>query len=46
MGYDGLFFGRLDYQDKDTRLKNKTMEMVWMASENLGMTIVYQIFRA
>ncbi len=32
-----LFFGRLDYQDKDKRLKDKTMELVWMGSENLGM---------
>ena len=35
-GFDGLFFGRLDYQDKDARLKNKTMEMMWMGSDNLG----------
>lgn len=35
-GFDGLFFGRLDYQDKDKRLKDKTMEMMWLASESLG----------
>jgi lysosomal alpha-mannosidase len=29
MGFDGLFFGRLDYADKDQRLKTKTMEMMW-----------------
>jgi lysosomal alpha-mannosidase len=29
MGFDGLFFGRLDYADKDNRLKKKTMEMMW-----------------
>ena len=29
MGFDGLFFGRLDYADKAKRLKEKTMEMVW-----------------
>ncbi|KAM9494751.1 LOW QUALITY PROTEIN: lysosomal alpha-mannosidase [Clarias gariepinus] len=35
MGYDGLFFGRLDYQDKTRRMKMKEMEMVWRASESL-----------
>ena len=29
MGFDGLFFGRLDYADKAKRLKEKSMEMVW-----------------
>ncbi|XP_037957691.1 lysosomal alpha-mannosidase isoform X2 [Teleopsis dalmanni] len=36
MGFDGLFFGRLDYQDKDERLMNKKGEMIWRASANLG----------
>nr|CAD7587760.1 unnamed protein product [Timema genevievae] len=36
MGFDGLFFSRLDYQDKETRLNTSTMEMVWEASESLG----------
>uniref|UniRef100_A0A1A9W6T1 Alpha-mannosidase n=1 Tax=Glossina brevipalpis TaxID=37001 RepID=A0A1A9W6T1_9MUSC len=36
MGFDGLFFGRLDYQDRDERLKTKTAEMIWRASANLG----------
>ena len=36
MGMDGLFFGRLDYADKDKRLKDKTMEMMWEASSSLG----------
>lgn len=36
MGFDGFFFGRLDYQDKNNRLSTKTMEMVWNASANLG----------
>lgn len=34
MGFDGLFFGRLDYQDKDQRLNTTTMEMVWHGSPN------------
>lgn len=36
MGFDGLFFGRLDYQDKQERLKGKNMEMIWHGSANLG----------
>uniref|UniRef100_A0AAY4EZV2 Lysosomal alpha-mannosidase n=1 Tax=Denticeps clupeoides TaxID=299321 RepID=A0AAY4EZV2_9TELE len=35
MGYDGLFFGRLDYQDKARRMKTKEMEMLWRASDSL-----------
>ncbi|PSN54844.1 Lysosomal alpha-mannosidase, partial [Blattella germanica] len=38
MGYDGLIFGRLDYQDKSHRLQTKTPEMVWEGSANLGTT--------
>ncbi|CAG4980624.1 unnamed protein product [Parnassius apollo] len=36
MGYDGLFLGRIDYQDKRARLKAKNMEMVWRGDDNLG----------
>ncbi|XP_032794592.1 lysosomal alpha-mannosidase [Daphnia magna] len=37
MGYDGLFFGRLDHEDKKQRMASKTMEMVW-SSSSLGKT--------
>ncbi|KAK7498337.1 hypothetical protein BaRGS_00010597 [Batillaria attramentaria] len=33
-GFDALFFGRLDYQDKAKRVKTKTMEFVWRGSPN------------
>lgn len=36
MGYDGQFFGRIDYQDKTARMLNKTMEFVWHGSTSLG----------
>ena len=36
MGFDGLFFGRADYQDLGTRNNAKTREMIWKASANLG----------
>lgn len=32
MGLDGYFFGRLDYREKEDRLANQTMEMVWETS--------------
>ncbi|XP_029636473.1 lysosomal alpha-mannosidase [Octopus sinensis] len=36
MGFDGLFFGRADYQDIVKRVLNKDMEMVWKANQNIG----------
>ena len=36
MGFDGVFFARLDYADHDIRRKNKTMEMIWQGSDDLG----------
>jgi alpha-mannosidase len=36
MGFDGVFFGRIDYEDKASRTSQKTMEMVWEGSANLG----------
>ncbi|XP_055596638.1 lysosomal alpha-mannosidase-like isoform X1 [Uranotaenia lowii] len=35
MGFDGMFFGRLDYEDKRERLTNKKAEMIWKGSANL-----------
>ncbi|XP_011176167.2 lysosomal alpha-mannosidase isoform X2 [Solenopsis invicta] len=36
MGFDGMLFGRLDYQDKNQRLANQTMEFIWKSSSSLG----------
>ncbi|XP_057661695.1 lysosomal alpha-mannosidase-like isoform X1 [Diorhabda carinulata] len=36
LGFDGLLFGRIDYQDKTQRLSTRTPEMVWRGSQNLG----------
>lgn len=36
MGFDGLFFGRADYQDFAQRKSTKTMEMIWKGSASLG----------
>lgn len=36
LGYDGIFLGRIDYQDKEHRFRTKTAEMIWKGSFNLG----------
>ena len=43
MGYDGLLFGRLDYQDKALRMKTKTTEMIWRGSSSLGKNIKFSL---
>ncbi|XP_041448156.1 LOW QUALITY PROTEIN: lysosomal alpha-mannosidase-like [Drosophila obscura] len=35
MGYDGQFFARMDHSDRNNRLDNLAMEMIWNASESL-----------
>ncbi|XP_073823589.1 lysosomal alpha-mannosidase-like [Musca autumnalis] len=35
MGFDGEFFARMDYVEKNTRLNHRTGEMIWKASDNL-----------
>eukprot|EP01032_Pedospumella_encystans_P011646 gene11646-13532_t len=32
VGFDSLFFGRIDYQDRAKRMAEKNMEMVWKGS--------------
>lgn len=36
MSYDGYFFGRLHYKDKERRMASREMEMVWEGSDDLG----------
>ncbi|KAI3867761.1 hypothetical protein MKX03_013537 [Papaver bracteatum] len=36
VGFDSLFFGRIDYQDRAKRKKEKTLEVVWRGSKSLG----------
>lgn len=35
MGFDGFFFGRLDYQDRSRRMAMKEQELLWRASDSL-----------
>lgn len=43
-GMDGLFFARLDYQDRSERKASKTMEFLWEASANLGISYLHVNF--
>lgn len=36
VGFDSLFFGRIDYQDRAKRKGDKHLEVIWRASKSLG----------
>lgn len=36
VGFDALYFGRIDYQDMDVRKAHKQLEFLWDASPSLG----------
>jgi len=36
MGYDAVYFARIDYQDYARRKKDKELEMIWKASPDLN----------
>ncbi|XP_038999526.1 probable alpha-mannosidase At5g13980 [Hibiscus syriacus] len=36
VGFDSLFFGRIDYQDRGKRKDEKSLEVVWRGSKSLG----------
>ncbi|KAM0010590.1 putative alpha-mannosidase [Helianthus debilis subsp. tardiflorus] len=36
VGFDSLFFGRIDYQDKAKQKEDKNLEVIWRASKRLG----------
>lgn len=52
MGFDGLFVGRIDYEDKINREINRNMEMLWHSSDSLGSksdlftTVLYNTYKA
>lgn len=37
VGFDALYFARLDYQERDKRRIDKTMEMIWEPGKTTGM---------
>ncbi|XP_057543590.1 probable alpha-mannosidase At5g13980 isoform X1 [Amaranthus tricolor] len=36
VGFDSLFFARIDYQDREKRMADKSLEVVWQGSKSLG----------
>lgn len=36
VGFDSLFFGRIDYQDRAKRKGEKSLEVVWQGSKSFG----------
>lgn len=42
MGLDGLFFARLHETDRAKRWKNREMEMLWKASDDIGIFLEIQ----
>ncbi|KAG8385026.1 hypothetical protein BUALT_Bualt04G0180100 [Buddleja alternifolia] len=36
IGFDSLFFGRIDYQDRIKRKTEKSLEVIWQGSKSLG----------
>ncbi|KAL2939592.1 hypothetical protein RDABS01_033750 [Bienertia sinuspersici] len=38
VGFDSLYFARIDYQDREKRMDEKTLEVVWQGSKSLGAT--------
>ncbi|KAJ6680331.1 ALPHA-MANNOSIDASE [Salix purpurea] len=36
IGFDSLFFGRIDYQDRAKRKNEKSLEVVWQGSKSFG----------
>ncbi|XP_076949600.1 alpha-mannosidase At3g26720-like [Bidens hawaiensis] len=36
VGFDSLYFARMDYQDREKRKNEKTLEFVWRGSNSLG----------
>jgi hypothetical protein len=47
MGYDGILFGRLDYQEKEQRTAQKTLQMVWKVNENARKKIyIFNIYKS
>ncbi|GJY15527.1 glycosyl hydrolase family 38 protein [Tanacetum coccineum] len=36
VGFDSLFFARMDYQDREKRKNEKTLEFIWQGSKSLG----------
>ena len=38
-----MFLSRIDFQDKNQRMSEKNMEMIWSGSDTLGKVLVWQL---
>lgn len=36
VGFDALYFARIDYQDRKKRKDTKSLEIIWRGSKTLG----------
>lgn len=45
VGFDGVFFARADYQDKEKRLKERSMEFIWRGSKSLGSSAEVKVIK-
>ncbi|XP_008200174.3 lysosomal alpha-mannosidase [Tribolium castaneum] len=41
LGFDSTFFMRLDYRDREKRLKEKTADFLWQGSQNLNNSNIF-----
>ncbi|CAL9037049.1 probable alpha-mannosidase At5g13980 [Musa acuminata AAA Group] len=39
LGFDALYFSRIDYQDREKRKDTKSLEVVWRGSKTLGSSV-------
>lgn len=46
LGFDSLFFARIDYQDRAIRLRDKTLEVIWQGSKSLASSSQVSSFRS
>lgn len=38
LGFDALYFARIDYQDRQARMNGTSLQMVWQGSKSFGLT--------
>ena len=45
LGFDGLFFARNDYREKEQMMANKSLDLIWNAGETLpGLSKYYFLY--
>ena len=44
LGFDGLFFARNDYREKEQMIANKTLDLIWNAGETLPGLSTYNFY--